>query len=68
MTDRRFNDDEVAAIFAKATDVQQTGQRQLSSGEGLTLTEAGQRLGIGKAWASRLHARALLRLRDQLAD
>ncbi len=30
--------------------------------EGLTLTEAGQRLGIGKAWASRLHARALKRL------
>jgi RNA polymerase sigma factor for flagellar operon FliA len=30
--------------------------------EGLTLTEAGQRLGIGKAWASRLHARALERL------
>jgi len=30
--------------------------------EGLTLTEAGQRLGIGKAWASRLHAKALARL------
>jgi RNA polymerase sigma factor FliA len=30
--------------------------------EGLTLTEAGQRLGIGKAWASRLHARTLQRL------
>lgn len=30
--------------------------------EGLNLTEAGQRLGIGKAWASRLHGRALERL------
>jgi len=30
--------------------------------EGLTLTEAGKRLNIGKAWASRLHARALERL------
>lgn len=30
--------------------------------EGLTLQEAGQRLGISKSWASRLHARAL----DQL--
>jgi RNA polymerase sigma factor for flagellar operon FliA len=30
--------------------------------EGLTLTEAGQRLGIGKSWASRLHAKALQRL------
>jgi hypothetical protein len=39
MTDRRFNDDEVAAIFAKATDVARTNQRQLPSSEGLTLTE-----------------------------
>lgn len=31
--------------------------------EGCTLKEAGERLGISKAWASRLHARAL----DQLA-
>ena len=31
--------------------------------EGLTLQEAGERLGISKSWASRLHARAL----DQLA-
>jgi RNA polymerase sigma factor FliA len=30
--------------------------------EGLTLTEAGRRVGIGKAWASRLHARTLKRL------
>ncbi len=34
--------------------------------EGLTLTEAGQRLGIGKAWASRLHAKALQRLARSL--
>jgi RNA polymerase sigma factor for flagellar operon FliA len=34
--------------------------------EGLTLTEAGQRLGIGKAWASRLHAKALGRLARSL--
>jgi RNA polymerase sigma factor FliA len=30
--------------------------------EGLTLQEAGQRLGIGKSWASRLHAKTLQRL------
>ncbi|HWB11631.1 MAG TPA: sigma-70 family RNA polymerase sigma factor [Pirellulales bacterium] len=41
--------------------------------EGLTLQEAGQRLGISKAWASRLHARSLERLgrslrRLELAD
>lgn len=30
--------------------------------EGLTLTDAGKRLGISKAWASRLHAKTLRRL------
>jgi RNA polymerase sigma factor for flagellar operon FliA len=30
--------------------------------DGLTLTEAGRRLGISKAWASRLHAKTLERL------
>jgi RNA polymerase sigma factor for flagellar operon FliA len=30
--------------------------------EGVTLQEAGQRLGISKSWATRLHARALQRL------
>jgi RNA polymerase sigma factor for flagellar operon FliA len=30
--------------------------------EGLTLQEAGERLGISKGWASRLHARALEQL------
>lgn len=34
--------------------------------EGLTLKEAGERIGIGKAWASRLHARTLDRLRRAL--
>jgi RNA polymerase sigma factor for flagellar operon FliA len=30
--------------------------------EGLTLQEAGQRIGVSKSWASRLHAKTLLRL------
>lgn len=34
--------------------------------EGLTLQEAGERLGISKAWASRLHARALQSLAQSL--
>ena len=34
--------------------------------EGLTLQEAGQRLGISKSWATRLHARALERLARSL--
>jgi len=50
MTDRRFNEDEVAEIFRQATEAQQqTPQRQLPSGEGLTLPEIqeiGQQVGI----------------------
>ena len=34
--------------------------------EGLTLQEAGQRLGVSKAWASRLHAKTLARLARSL--
>jgi len=34
--------------------------------EGLTLQEAGRRIGISKSWASRLHARALQRLAHAL--
>ena len=34
--------------------------------ENLTLTEAGERLGHTKSWASRMHARALVRLRERL--
>jgi hypothetical protein len=39
MTDRRFNEEEVAAIFQRATETQHTPQRQLPSGDGLTLAE-----------------------------
>ncbi|MGO9112203.1 MAG: sigma-70 family RNA polymerase sigma factor [Thermoguttaceae bacterium] len=35
--------------------------------EGLTLQEAGQRLGISKSWATRLHAKALRRLAIMLS-
>ena len=34
--------------------------------EGLSLSEAGQQIGVSKAWASRLHAKALGRLADSL--
>jgi len=49
MTERRFNEAEVAAIFERATEAQQTGQRQLPSGEGMTLAELqeiGREVGI----------------------
>lgn len=36
--------------------------------EDLTLQEAGERLGLSKSWASRLHTRALRLLREQLAE
>src|SRR5258708_2095706 len=39
MNDRRFNEEEVAAIFRQATEAQQNPERQLPSGEGLTLAE-----------------------------
>ena len=39
MTERRFNEAEVAAILEKAAEAQHTGARQLPSGEGMTLAE-----------------------------
>lgn len=39
MSERRFNEAEVAAIFGRAAESLQTGQHQLPSGEGMTLTE-----------------------------
>jgi hypothetical protein len=49
MTERRFNEEEVAAIFEKATEAQQTDRRQLPSGEGMTLgdlQDIGRQVGI----------------------
>lgn len=49
MTDRRFNEEEVAEIFRQATEAKQPSQRQLPSGEGLTLAELqeiGRQVGI----------------------
>jgi hypothetical protein len=39
MTERRFNETEVAAILKRAAEAQHTGSRQLPSGEGMTLAE-----------------------------
>jgi len=49
MSDRRFNEEEVAAIFQHATEAQQSPQRQLPSGDGLTLAEIqeiGRQIGL----------------------
>jgi hypothetical protein len=59
MTDRRFNEEEVAAIFRQATEAQQTPQRQLPSGEGLTLAELqdiGRQVGIAPELVGRAAA------------
>lgn len=39
MSERRFNEAEVAAIFERAAEAQQTSPQQLPSGEGMTLTD-----------------------------
>ncbi|MEP6729439.1 MAG: hypothetical protein ABJE10_02320 [bacterium] len=49
MTERRFNEAEVAAIFERASELRQPGQRQPSADEGLTLAELqdiGREVGI----------------------
>ncbi len=52
MTERRFSDDEVAAIFERAAHAQHTAQPQLMSGDGMTLAdlqEIGREVGIAPA-------------------
>jgi len=49
MTERRFDEAEVAAIFEQAAEAQQTSHHRLPSGEGMTLTELqaiGREVGI----------------------
>jgi hypothetical protein len=50
MTDRRYSDDEVAEIFARASETEQQTRHQLPAPDGLTLGELqriGQEAGIG---------------------
>jgi len=49
MTERRYSEEEVAAIFEQATEAQQHARRQLPPGEGMTLSdlqEIGREVGI----------------------
>ena len=49
MTERRYSEEEVADIFERAAQAQQTARRQLSPGEGMTLAdlqEIGRDVGI----------------------
>lgn len=49
MTERRYSQDEASAIFARATEAEQGGQRPMPRGEGMTLAdlqEIGREVGI----------------------
>jgi hypothetical protein len=57
MPERRYSDDEVAEIFARASEKERTAQRQLPPGEGLTLAEL-QKIGGEAGLAPDLVAQA----------
>lgn len=57
MTERRFNEAEVAAIFERAAEAQQISQHQLPSGEGMTLSDL-QDIGREVGFSSEQLARA----------
>jgi hypothetical protein len=57
MSERRYNETEVAAIFEQAAKAQQMAQRQSSSGEGMTLAEL-QEIGREVGLAPELVVRA----------
>ncbi len=61
MTDRRFNEQEVAEIFARATEERPGGPRRLAPGDGMTLAEL-EEIGreVGIAPESIRHAAVLL--------
>ena len=49
MSERRYSDEEVAAIFARATETQESQPRRNTPGEGMTLAELqeiGREVGI----------------------
>ncbi len=66
MTDRRYSDEEIAAIFARATEVQQNPQARLSANEGMSLTEL-QAIGREAGIAPELVAQAARELEQPRA-
>lgn len=66
MTDRRYSDEEVAAIFARATEVQQNPLARLASNEGMSLTEL-QAIGREAGIAPELVAQAARELEQPRA-
>jgi hypothetical protein len=57
MTERRYNEDEVAEIFERATEAEQGGRRQLPAAEGMTLAQL-QEIGREVGMAPELVAQA----------
>lgn len=64
--DRRYSEDEVTAIFARATEVQQSAPQRLSSGEGMSLSEL-QSIGREAGIAPELVAQAARELEQPSA-
>jgi RNA polymerase sigma factor for flagellar operon FliA len=76
--DRQEDEHTPASLFESAEDVRSVragldvlpdNERQLVQAvyfEGATIEQAGARLGLSKSWASRLHAKALERMRNAL--
>jgi hypothetical protein len=79
MPERRYDDDEIAAIFARASEAEPEAPRRLRSGEGRTLSESAGSIalmgvalfGIGAArvpgWA-RLRRRQMEQLSERLTQ
>ncbi|MGD8867909.1 MAG: hypothetical protein PVI01_09765 [Gemmatimonadales bacterium] len=61
MTERRYSEEEIAAIFERAAQAQRTARRQLRSGDGMTLAEL-QEIGRDVGIPSELVAEAALSL------
>ncbi len=59
MSERRYSEEEIAAIFERAAQAQRTARRQLSPGEGMTLAEL-QEIGRDVGLPSELVAEAAL--------
>lgn len=57
MTDRRYTEEEIAAIFERATEAQHTGHRALPPGEGMTLADL-QEIGLEVGLPAELVAQA----------
>jgi len=69
--DERLEQEQLKSLVRKAVDKLPENEQKLLIAyyyEGKTLQEAGETIGQSKSWASRLHARAIEKLKDFLAE